>query len=73
MELCLIIYLQVYNRIAELIDDAGEYDGNILENDLALGTDRIFQMVLTDPLSSVSPGTRREHTTRILRQVEGPS
>ena len=29
-------------------------------------------MVLTVPLSSVSPGTRREHTTRIPRQVEGP-
>lgn len=64
---------QVYNRIAEIIDDAGSYDGMpsaLIHSDTGLMID-YFQTVRTAPFSYDSPGTRQALTTRNLTRVEG--
>lgn len=64
---------QVYNRIAEIIDDAGSYDGmlgTLFHSDTRLMID-YFQTVRMVPFSYDSPGTRRARTTRKLTRVEG--
>jgi len=64
---------QVYNRIAELVHDAGDYDGKyemfILLSDL--NSVYFWKMVLMGLSSSASVGTLRALTIRIQIQVEG--
>jgi hypothetical protein len=64
---------QVYNKIAHMIDDAGDYDGvsyhvSVHATFLPSST---CQMALTVPLSSVSPGTALVPSTRMLRLAAG--
>jgi cytochrome c peroxidase len=64
---------QVYNRIAEIIDDAGSYDGipsALFHSDTCLMIS-YFQMVRMAPSSYDSPGTRLVRMIRNLTRVEG--
>ena len=64
---------QVYNKIAHIIDDAGDYDGMSYHVSLCatLLPSSTSQMALTVPFSSVSPGTALVPSTRILRLAAG--
>ena len=63
---------QVYNKIAHIIDDAGDYDGmSYLSVRATLLPSSTCQMALTVPFSSVSPGTAPVPSTRRVGLAAG--
>jgi hypothetical protein len=64
---------QVYDKIAHIIDDAGDYDGisHHVSIHVTLLPSSTCQMALTVPFSSVSPGTALVPSTRMLRLAAG--
>jgi cytochrome c peroxidase len=64
---------QVYNKIANIIDEAGDYDGMsyCVSVHATLLPSSTSQMALTVPFCSVSPGTALVPSTRRLRPAAG--
>jgi hypothetical protein len=64
---------QVYNKIAHVIDDAGDYDGMSYRVSVhaTLLPSSTCQMALMVPFSSVSPGTALVPSIRRLRLAAG--
>lgn len=64
---------QVYNKIAHIIDEAGDYDGMSYHVSVraTLLPSSASQMALTAPFSSVSPGTALVPSTRRPRLAAG--